>query len=100
MYHNRVTRMPRSVEAIICSTVRNSPCGGPANTILSGASPISLGRAKPWPEGRTGTRVGYGTDDTIFDQLQPLSPHPFAVERNSCLQRVIHVVPDGNVLAE
>src|ERR1019366_1211764 len=48
----------------------------------------------------TGTRVRYGTDDPILDQLQPLPPHPFAVERNSCLQRVIHVVPDGNVLAE
>ena len=70
MYHNRVTSMPRSVEAIICSTVRDSPSGGLANTILSGASPISLGRAKPWPVGRTGPTLAAISDACIRFALQ------------------------------
>src|SRR5229473_6644490 len=47
MYHKRVTRRPRSVEAIIFSSDESPP----EKTRFIGASPYSLGSAKPWPVG-------------------------------------------------
>ena len=47
MYQRRVTRMPRSVERTISSTEVLPP----PKTRFMGASPISLGKEKPWPVG-------------------------------------------------
>src|SRR5262249_26588082 len=38
MYHKRVTRMPRSVEAIIWSMVFSSPDDAPMNIVMAGAA--------------------------------------------------------------
>jgi hypothetical protein len=47
MYHKRVTRTPRDVEAIRLSIDAEPP----AITMFTGASPASLGSGNPWPVG-------------------------------------------------
>src|SRR6266481_6394287 len=83
MYQRRVTSRPRSVEATIFS-IEELP---PPKTRFMGASPYSLGRAKPWPVG------------CLLAALLA-AREAFAIEMGALLQRVINVVGNGDVLAE
>src|SRR5262249_50496289 len=113
MYHSRVIRIPRSVEAIICSTVCSPP--GVMKTMFMGASPISLGRGKPWPVTVTSPTLLAMGDFCIlaavlrayttflitpFSQVDRLPGHAFTIERHVRLQRMVHVIDDGDVFSE
>src|SRR6267154_1932714 len=83
MYQTRLTSRPRSVEAIIFSR-EESP---PAKTRFMGASPYSLGSAKPWPV-------------VFLRAFLALAGNTFAIEGRAELLQMVGIIGDGNIFAE
>ena len=78
----------------------------PETTRFIGASPYSLGRAKPCPVGRLGGFFGgaAGVDeiagDASVDERDALAGNAFAVEGSAELFGVVDIVGDGDVFPE
>ena len=114
MYHKRVTRTPRSVDAIICSTVCGF-CGVSEHNIQRHLSHfIGQGKTVTRRLDRTdfilvfrllhslrgGARIDNLLHYSVFDQGHPLPLTPSPSNGEPGLQRMSNIVPDGDVVAE
>jgi len=112
MYHSRVIKMPRSVPAIICSTVLPA---GVMKTIWSAPRPSHSARESRGCHAdladlifvlrlahlrRGVSRVNKLANHALFHQAHALTINAFPIERRIGLERMCNIVDDRNIFTK